>query len=60
MLWRTGACLLTNFLLFETEYVRCLMTFICVFFHEGFDIRFWNIEINEFFDGVFVYGSFLP
>lgn len=27
------------------------------FFHEGFNFGFWNIEVGELFDGIFLYGS---
>jgi hypothetical protein len=43
------ACLLSIFLLFRTKYVRYLMAFWCMFFYEGFDIRFWDIEISQYF-----------
>ena len=44
--------LLSSFLLFRTKYVRYLMAFWCVCFHEGFNIGFWDVEIGEFLDGV--------
>lgn len=37
-----GVCLLSSFLLFRTKHVRYLMAFWCIFFHEGFDVSFWD------------------
>jgi len=50
------ACLLSSFLFFRIRYVRYLMTFLWMFFHEGFGVGFWDVKFIELLYCMLTYG----
>ena len=45
-----------KFHLFRTRYVRYLMAFWCIYFHECFKAWFLEFKVGKFIDRMFVYN----